>query len=94
MRLEAVLSAKICGLRIALDLRDLTPVDQGVVIFLGRCEANGIEMENSPAYIRSSGEARDRSNSPRNSERLQRHLATNTVFQSRKESAIVNSGTA
>ena len=38
--------------RITLDLRDLTLVDQAAVSFLGRCEADGVRLENCPAYIR------------------------------------------
>lgn len=49
---ETLLSAEATGRRIFLDLGDLTLVDQGVVSFLGRCKANGIEIKNSPAYIR------------------------------------------
>jgi anti-anti-sigma regulatory factor len=49
---ETLLSAEASGRRILLDLGDLTLVDQGAVSFLGRCEASGIEIKNSPAYIR------------------------------------------
>ena len=38
--------------KIALDLRDVTLVDRDGVKFLALCEANGIELENCPAYIR------------------------------------------
>ena len=38
--------------RITLDLRDLTLVDQAAVSFLGRCEADGVRLENCPPYIR------------------------------------------
>jgi len=38
--------------KIALDLRDVTLVDRDGVKFLAVCEANGIELENCPAYIR------------------------------------------
>jgi len=50
--LEKLISAEASGSRIALDLEDLTLVDQDVVSFLRRCEADGIELENCPAYIR------------------------------------------
>src|SRR3984957_20709145 len=40
------------GRRITLDLRDLTLVDQAAVSFLERCEADGVRLENCPAYIR------------------------------------------
>jgi hypothetical protein len=50
--LEKLLSAEASGRRIVLDLEDLTLVDQDVVSFLRRCEANHIELRNCPAYIR------------------------------------------
>jgi anti-anti-sigma regulatory factor len=37
---------------IALDLADLTLVDQDAVSFLRRCEAENIQLKNCPAYIR------------------------------------------
>jgi hypothetical protein len=33
-------------------LKDLRLVDQDVVSFLRRCEANSIQLKNCPAYIR------------------------------------------
>ena len=50
--LETLLGAETSGSRIVFDLKDLMLVDQGVVSFLGRCEIDGIEIENCPAYIR------------------------------------------
>jgi hypothetical protein len=38
--------------KIALDLRDVTLVDRDGVKFLAVCEADGIQLENCPAYIR------------------------------------------
>jgi len=49
---KALLDTKATERRIVLDLEDLTLVDQEVVSFLIRCEANGIELRNCPAYIR------------------------------------------
>ena len=40
------------GIQIVVDLKDLTLVDRDAVQFLERCEAGGIELRNSPAYIR------------------------------------------
>lgn len=40
------------GIRIVVDLKDLTLVDRDTVLFLERCEAGGITLRNSPAYIR------------------------------------------
>jgi anti-anti-sigma regulatory factor len=50
--LENLFSAEVSGRRIVLDLKDLTLVDQDVVSFFRRCEANGIQLRNCPAYIR------------------------------------------
>ena len=50
--LEKLLRAEVSGRRIVLDLEDLTLVDQEVVSFFRRGEANGIELKNCPAYIR------------------------------------------
>ena len=50
--LETLFSAEADGRQILLDLKDLTLVDRGIVSFLKRSEANGIKLENCPAYIR------------------------------------------
>jgi anti-anti-sigma regulatory factor len=50
--LEKLFSAEATGRSIVLDLRDLTLVDQEVVSFLRRCEADSIQLKNCPAYIR------------------------------------------
>jgi anti-anti-sigma regulatory factor len=50
--LEALLSAESGEDIIVLDLKDLTLVDQDVVSFLRRCETDGIQLRNCPAYIR------------------------------------------
>jgi anti-anti-sigma regulatory factor len=49
---KSVLGTKATERRIVLDLEDLTLVDQEVVSFLIRCEADGIELRNCPEYIR------------------------------------------
>ena len=49
---KALLDTKATERRIVLDLEDLTLVDQEVVSFLIRCEADGIELRNCPEYIR------------------------------------------
>ncbi len=38
--------------RIVLDLKEVKLVDQDAVRFLARCEADGTQLENCPAYIR------------------------------------------
>jgi hypothetical protein len=50
--LETLLRSETNDHRIALDLTDLTLVDQDAVSFLGRCEADGIQLKNCPIYIR------------------------------------------
>ena len=50
--LEELFSAEESGRRIVLDLENLTLVDQDVVSFLRRCEAESIQLKNCPAYIR------------------------------------------
>lgn len=50
--LKTLFGAESSGRRIALELRDLTLVDRHVVSFLKHSEANGIKLENCPAYIR------------------------------------------
>ena len=50
--LETLISAEASGRRVILDLKDLRLVDQEVVSFLRRCEADSIQLENCPAYIR------------------------------------------
>ena len=52
VELRAVLGTKATERRSVLDLEDLTLVDQEVVSFLIRCEADGIELRNCPEYIR------------------------------------------
>jgi hypothetical protein len=50
--LRQVLALETEGQQIALDLRDVTIVNQGAVEFLAGCEADKIKLENRPAYIR------------------------------------------
>jgi hypothetical protein len=50
--LEKLVSAEASGRRIVSDLKDLRLVDQDVVSFLRRCEADSIQLKNCPAYIR------------------------------------------
>ena len=38
--------------RVILDLEDVTLVDRDGVVFLARCEGEGIGLENCPAYVR------------------------------------------
>jgi hypothetical protein len=50
--LEKLFSDESEGIRIIVDLKDLTLVDRDAVRFLERCEAGGIKLRNTPAYIR------------------------------------------
>jgi anti-anti-sigma regulatory factor len=50
--LENLINAEASGRRVVFDLKDLRLVDQEVVSFLRRCEADSIQLKNCPAYIR------------------------------------------
>ena len=50
--METLLSEEASDRIIVLDLKDLRLVDRDVVSFLRRCEADGIQIKNCPAYIR------------------------------------------
>ena len=50
--LKTLFSSEANDRCITLDLRDLTLVDQDAVRFLGRCEADNIQLKNCPGYIR------------------------------------------
>jgi anti-anti-sigma regulatory factor len=46
-----VLALEKAGQQVALDLRDVTLVNQDAVKFLAQCQASGVKLENCPAYI-------------------------------------------
>jgi hypothetical protein len=50
--LETLLRSETRDQALALDLKDLTLVDQDAVSFLRRCEASGVQLDNCPVYIR------------------------------------------
>jgi anti-anti-sigma regulatory factor len=50
--LQSAIHSEGSGRRIALDLKDLTLVNEDGIIFLENCESNGIRLENCPPYIR------------------------------------------
>jgi hypothetical protein len=50
--LETLIHSELNGRRVALNLKDLTLVNEDAVIFLERYESNGIKLENCPPYIR------------------------------------------
>ena len=51
-QLQELLAVETSGQRVVLDLKDVTLVNQDAVKFLGRCEVDGIKLENCPLYIR------------------------------------------
>jgi hypothetical protein len=50
--LKRVLGLEARDGKLVLDLKDVTLVDQLAIRFLARCEAEGVTLENCPAYIR------------------------------------------
>jgi hypothetical protein len=50
--LRRILELEGSGNHLALDLKDVTLVDREAAEFLAECEANGIQLENCPAYVR------------------------------------------
>ena len=50
--LETLIRAEANGCPVALDLTDVTLVDQEAVSFLEGCEVKSITLKNCPAYIR------------------------------------------
>jgi len=50
--LQRLLDLELANHNLVLDLRDVTLVDREAVKFLARCEADSIELENCPLYIR------------------------------------------
>ena len=51
-QLQELLGVETSGQQLILDLKDVTLVNQDAVKFLGRCEADGIKLENCPLHIR------------------------------------------
>jgi hypothetical protein len=49
-QLEALITTDLK--RAVLDLEEVSLVNREVVRFLAQCEANGIKIQNCPAYIR------------------------------------------
>jgi hypothetical protein len=50
--LERVFGPRSDYRSVIVNLRDLTLVNRAAVNFLARCEADGLKIENCPAYIR------------------------------------------
>ena len=49
---QQLLIVETPGQPVMFDLRDVTLVNQDVVMFLAGCEANGIKLERCPLHIR------------------------------------------
>jgi len=50
--LKRLLGLEESGRQLVLDLNEVTLVDRDAVKFLKRCEADSVQLENCPAYIR------------------------------------------
>jgi anti-anti-sigma regulatory factor len=50
--LKALVRSGAQGRPIVLDLKNVTLVDRESIGFLERCEADGVTLENCPAYVR------------------------------------------
>jgi anti-anti-sigma regulatory factor len=50
--LRKLLELEGAGSHIALDLKDVTLVDRDAIKYLADCEADSINLENCPAYVR------------------------------------------
>ena len=51
-QLQQLLAVETSGKHLILDLRDVTLVNQDAVKFLSLCEADGIELDHCPLYVR------------------------------------------
>jgi anti-anti-sigma regulatory factor len=61
--LRKVFNAEAGNQNFIVDMKEVRLVDQDAITFLARCEANGAELRNCPAYIREWIE-RDRKSPP------------------------------
>jgi hypothetical protein len=52
VELETLINSEAPGRRVALNLRDVTMVNEYAIAFLERRETDGIALENCPPYIR------------------------------------------
>ena len=50
--LEALIRSEAKGRTIVLDLKNLTLVGRDAIGFLGRCEVDGIRLQNCAGYVR------------------------------------------
>ena len=63
--LKRLMASEASGHNLILDMKDVTLVDQSAIRFLARSGANGVTLENCPAYIRDWIAAEKRRNSRR-----------------------------
>jgi hypothetical protein len=52
VELEKLINSEATGRLMALDLKDVTLVNEHAITFLERCESNAITLKNCPPYIR------------------------------------------
>jgi hypothetical protein len=50
--LDTLISSEANRRHVVLDLKDVTLVGEDAINFLERCEADGVTLENCPAYVR------------------------------------------
>ena len=50
--LDTLISSEADRRHVVLDLKDVTLVGEDAINFLARCEADGVTLENCPAYVR------------------------------------------
>jgi anti-anti-sigma regulatory factor len=50
--LQRILDLEAVKNSVSLDLQDVTIVERDALQFLARCEADGIKLQNVPAYVR------------------------------------------
>ena len=51
-QLQELLAVETSGQQLILDLKDVTLVNEDAVKFLGKCEAEGIHLENCSLHVR------------------------------------------
>ena len=51
-QLQQLFASEAPGKQLVFNLKDVTLVNQDAITFLARSEADGIKLENCPAYIR------------------------------------------
>jgi hypothetical protein len=52
-QVRQLLVVEAAGRRLRINLKDVTLINQDIVVFLAECEAKGIELECCPLHVRS-----------------------------------------